>query len=92
MTRGEIINVAWTLPLWLAAVYNWFASVRYLRKARRAEYRTEREPFLLWSNACLTADGLALRRRAVRAAIRFVLICAVAVGGGFVLDRLVGLR
>lgn len=75
MTRGEILNVAWTVPLWLAAVYNWFASVRYLANARHPEYRSGEEPFILWRNACLTADGIALRRRGTRAMFRFVLTC-----------------
>jgi hypothetical protein len=92
MTRGEILNFAWTVPLWFAAMYNWVASVYYLHRARREEYRTGREPFILWSNDCLTTEGVALRRRGTRAALRFVLICILTLAGGFALDRLVGLH
>jgi hypothetical protein len=88
MPRSELLSAAWGLPLWLTAAYNWIASVYFLSKARRAEYRTGAEPFIVWRDNCLTTEGLALRRRGTRAMRRFVVVVGVAVLGGWLLDSL----
>ena len=90
MTRSQIIRTAWFVPLWLAAAYSLGSSVYYLYKARREQFRTGVEPFILWRDECLTTSGLELRRRGTRAVGRFVLIVIVAIIGARLIDSLVG--